>query len=266
MRHMTIRNIPTIMPGAEPFFLTGNKIGVLCLHGVTASPDEVRWFAEHMHQQGMTVYAPRITGHGTHHDDLRHIRWQDWYLSALDGYHLLRRHCRHIYVAGLSMGGLLALLMGASEYTDGIIVMAAPLKLPAERRIRLARWIQPIRPILNLPDRTGFTERLVAEKRRRGDSPARRIRYDRWATRAVVELQRLMDVTTDILPEVTTPALLMYSQGDPTVPFDNLEILRDNIGSKHLDVTSFQRSGHILTQDYDREAVFQRATSFILRK
>ena len=121
---MTTTYIPTIIPGGKLSELRAGPVGCLCLHGVSASPDEMRWFGEHLHSQGITVFAPRAVGHGVHQSHMRTTRWQDWYLSALDGYHLLRKECNQIYVAGLSKGGLLALLVAANEYVDGVIVMA----------------------------------------------------------------------------------------------------------------------------------------------
>src|SRR4030095_16396304 len=96
-----------IMPGAEPYFHRGGKVGCLCLHGFTASPAEVKWFAQHLAAEGYTVYAPRLAGHGTRPQDLARTRWTDWYASASDGYHLLRQQCEKVFVCGMSMGGLL---------------------------------------------------------------------------------------------------------------------------------------------------------------
>src|SRR4051812_13660433 len=118
------------MPGAEPFFFPGGRIGCLCLHGLSAAPQEMYWFGKHLHQCGATVYGPRLHGHGVTRDYFRHTRWQDWYLSALDGYHLLRSQCDQVFVLGLSMGALISLRLAASEQIAGVVALAAPLSLP----------------------------------------------------------------------------------------------------------------------------------------
>lgn len=256
-------SIPTIIPGAEPFFLRAGPVGCLCLHGITSSPDEVRWFGEHLHNQGITVFGPRATGHGVHHTHLLTTRWQDWYLAALDGYHLLRKECEQIYVAGLSMGGLLALLLAANERVDGLIVMASPLMLES-RLLPFVQLIKRVRPFLHLPDQTDFPERLRAERAARGEDPTGRIRYEQWATQAIAELRDLIDTVQAHLHAVTAPALLMYSTADQTVNYSNMAVLQSKLGSTHIETETFHRSGHILTQDHDHEAVFERAARFIL--
>ena len=105
--------LPSIMSGGESFFFKGGQVGVLCLHGFTASPAEVRWLGEHLAGHDYTVYGPRLPGHAPHPHDLARYRWQDWYLTALDGCHLLHSHCQQVFVVGHSMGGCLALLLAA---------------------------------------------------------------------------------------------------------------------------------------------------------
>lgn len=258
------------MAGAEPFYFPGSgdsgAIGVLCLHGLTATPDEVRWLGQYLNEEkGFTVYGPRITGHGSHYRDLGHLQWQDWYLLALDGFHVLRQQCRQVYVAGLSMGALLTLLLGAAEQVDGLVVMAAPVTLPDARLLPYARWLKLVRPYIHLPDRTDFPERLRLQQAERGESTYGRLRYNVWATRALQELNELMRVVNLHLPGVQEPTLLMYSTKDETVPLINQEHVRSRLGSTVIETHTFERSGHILTQDYDHQEVFERAGDFIER-
>lgn len=257
--------IPSIMQGAEPFFIPGGEIGCLCLHGVTASPAEVAWLGGYLAEQGLTVCSPRLAGHGVAPQQLRHLRWQDWYLSALDGYHLLCRHCDQVYVAGLSMGGLLTLALGASVPVDGLVVMAAPVIFQNPRRLTIARWLKYLRPILHMPDTSGFEARLIKAQKRRGEPPIGRVRYDHWATQAVEELKKLADTVNAQLPQITAPALLLYSEADETVSITNRDHVRSLLGSTLVETHTFQKSGHILTKDIEYQDVLEHAGKFILK-
>ena len=62
------------------------KTGVLLVHGLMAAPEEVREWAEFLHQKGLTVYAPRLAGHGTSCKDLSTRRYEDWLDSAERGH------------------------------------------------------------------------------------------------------------------------------------------------------------------------------------
>ncbi|HCY84126.1 MAG TPA: EstA protein, partial [Desulfobacteraceae bacterium] len=56
----------------RPLFLkrTNEVAGVLLIHGYMAAPREMADFAEYLHTQGFTVYAPRLAGHGTSPENL----------------------------------------------------------------------------------------------------------------------------------------------------------------------------------------------------
>lgn len=254
---------PSLQQGGEPFFHRGNDIGVLCLHGLTASPDEMRWLGHDLHARyGYTVYGTRHVGHSVDYTHMHRARWEDWYLTGIDGYHVLRQQCKKIFVTGLSMGGLITLLMGANLDLDGIIVIAAPLNIPS-KILPYAKYIQWVMPSYETPDTTDFPKRLLAEQRRRGFPAVGRLRYRRWATRGVAELYELMHVVKGRLPLIQAPALLMYSKNDASVPFHNLDYLESHIGSDDVVVGRFEKSGHILTQDVDYDAVCDMTGAFI---
>jgi carboxylesterase len=251
------------MQGAEPFYYPGGDIGCLCLHGLTASPAEVAWLGAFLAEQKVTVYGPRCAGHGVDYQQLRHLRWQDWYLSALDGYHLLRSQCQKVVVAGLSMGGLLALLLGASVPVDGLVAMAAPVIFQKPFQMNTARWLKRVRPFLDMPDHSNFPQWLVEEQKRRGEQPAGRVRYDTWATQAVEELKKLGDLVDTQLPEITAPTLLMYSEGDTTVPLINRDHLKSRLGSESISTHTLSKSDHILVQDVEYQDVLHQIGQFI---
>jgi carboxylesterase len=252
-----------IMPGARPYFHRGGSVGVLCLHGFTASPHEVLWLGQHLAEQGHTVYAPRLAGHGTFHTDLNPMRWTHWYASAQDGYHILRQQCEQVFVCGLSMGGLLALLLSTVEAVDGAVVMAVPLRIRSAITVGRMRWYKHLRPYSDQTDRSPFAEYIRTEQERRGEPVLGRVRYGLWSSAAVEELLRLTAVVHERLDKVTVPLLLLYSEADQTVALDSLDILRSGVSSSDVQTRIFQRSGHILTQDVEHEEVFREVSQFI---
>ncbi len=258
------------MPGAEPFFFPGSdengKTGVLVTHGLGASPDEVRWLGEHLGAQGFTVYGPRVAGHGTDYRDLQRINRGDWVTSVLDGYHLLRAACQRVIVSGLSMGGLLSLYLASSVQVDGLLVLAAPLHLPDDSPDRMRR-IARFRPKFVTADQTDFPHRLRTEQMRRGERNRGRVRYDLWATQCVVELYELMALMRDgRLSAITAPTCLIYARQDETVPLSNLDSIAGGLSNaRYVEKHIMEKSGHILTQDWDRDEVFTISADFVSR-
>lgn len=59
-----------VIDGAESFFIKGNSVGLLLLHGFLGTPQSVKDLGEQFAELGYTVYAPRLKGHGTHYKDV----------------------------------------------------------------------------------------------------------------------------------------------------------------------------------------------------
>jgi carboxylesterase len=131
----------SLYDGGSPFYLPGNSIGVVLTHGITGTPCNMRWLADHLHESlGCTIYAPRLTGHGTHPADMRGVRWEQWYYDVLSAYSLLRERCKKVFVGGLSMGALLSLTLAAREPVDGVIAMSTPYEI--------TDWRVPFLPLI----------------------------------------------------------------------------------------------------------------------
>lgn len=256
-------SIPQVIPGGETRFWPGNEVGVLLLHGFNASPMEVTWLGEHLHDTaGYTIYAPRLAGHATDTRLMQHLRWQDWYDTALRGYWLLRQTCEVVFVGGLSMGGLLATLLAIHEEVDGLLIGAAPFVEP-NPLMRFGRWLALVRPFTLHPAPVEFEKRVMEEEQRRGRMPRERIRYERWSSRAVYELYALIQVTARQVSAVRVPTVAIYARKDTLAPLVSLDYLRDKIPAALLKAHVLPDSGHIVFMDVDRDKAFQYVEAFV---
>lgn len=263
-------SIPKIIPGAEPFFFPGDavkagaRIGCLVMHGLNASPQEVFWLGRHLGAQGAMVYGARLYGHGIDVELLNRARWQDWYASALDGYTLLRQHCDQVFVMGLSLGGLISLLLAANQPVGGVIVLAGALRLRSDARIaHLLRYTGMT--ILKFDREKDVIHKRVTQMQRDAGEPITgRVSYYAHKAAGLSELLRLQAVVDGSLSKITAPAMLVYSEGDTVIPFDVMaELQRKMTGSRAVQTLPLRDSEHILTNDVDMDRVFEGAWSFI---
>ena len=67
---------------APAYTLPAGPIGVLLVHGFTASPTELRTLGDYLHQAGFSIQGVRTAGHGTNADDLGKYTRRDWYASV----------------------------------------------------------------------------------------------------------------------------------------------------------------------------------------
>jgi len=249
-----------IIPTAEPFFFPGGRAGVLLVHGFTGAPKEMRWMGEYLNQQGLTCLGIRLSGHATEPADMIRSRWSDWTASVQDGYHLLSGRVDRIYLVGLSMGGVLSLLMSARLEVAGVVAMSTPYQLPNDYPLWALRlygmFVRDSPKSKEIPGASWFDKAAYADH----------ISYPRNPMRSVVELKLLLKEMQAALPEVRKPVLLIHSKDDPYVPPENMEKI--HAGLVHASAKTkvyVTGSGHVVTRDAARHQVFELARDFIER-
>ncbi len=254
-----------LSPGAKPVYRRGSTTaGCLCIHGFSAAPTEISWLGDHLHDAlDMTTYTPRLAAHGTNPLDMQRAHWRDWYASVCDGYEILSSQCDQVYVAGISMGGLLALLLAADETTD--ITAAAIIATPVVfrvRRIAYARYLKWLRRMVNVADNHPLIDTICAEQERRGETVIGRTNYNRWSVSALAELWHLTQTAQGALPHITTPMTLLYTQNDHSVSLASIDAIQAQTNSQTIETHIFEQCGHIITQDVERDRAFQIVEDF----
>ena len=254
--------MPQIIPTAEPFFLLGDRSKPACLliHGFTGTPKEMRWLGEYLNQQGYTCLGVRLAGHATTPEDMIASRWTDWTASVEDAYSLLRGVSDNIYLMGLSMGGVLALLMSTRLDVKGVVAFSTPYKLRDDARLKyieLISWFIPFLPKSKEPPGSGWFDK---------ETWSEHVAYLQNPVRSIAELNKLLREMQQALSNVNVPVLLIHSRDDRYVLPENMELIEAalvNVSDRtKLYVTG---SGHVVTRDAARQQVFESTVEFIRR-
>lgn len=246
---------------AEPFFLPGEASLPACLliHGFTGAPKEMRWMGEYLNRRGYTCLGIRLAGHATDIKDMVRSRWTDWTASVEDGYHLLRGVTDRIFLAGLSMGGVLSLLMSTRLDVQGVVAMSTPYQLPVPYpawALRIASLFQAYRKKeKGNPGQDWFDKEAFASH----------VSYPLNPVRSAAELQVLLEQMRLALPKINVPVLLIHSKDDVYVPPENMPRIFERIAAPDKEMFWVTGSGHVVTRDAARERVFEAAAAFIQR-
>lgn len=251
-----------LIPTAEPFLLLGDRSKPACLliHGFTGTPKEMHWMGEYLNQQGYTCLGVRLAGHATAPEDMIRSNWTDWTASVEDGYSLLRGLTDRIFLVGLSMGGILSLLMSTRLDVRGVVAMSTPYKLPDDPRLRKIDWIAKIVTYMPKSDETPGASWFDKEAFKG------HISYPQNPVRSIGQLNLLLGEMRAALPKIHVPVLLIHSKDDKYVSPENIELifadLKNASDKTKLFVTG---SGHVVTRDAARHQVFESALEFIRR-
>jgi len=253
-------NTQTI-PTTEPFFLPGNRTGILLVHGFTGTPKEMRWMGEYLNAQGYTCLGIRLAGHATTPEDMIRSRWADWTASVEDGYNLLRDSTDRIFLVGLSMGGVLVLLMSTRLDAAGVVAMSTPYSLPKDPRnypvwfIKLySHFIKYLPKSAEPPGATWFDKEAFEDH----------ISYPQNPIRSIAEMKTLLGEMQAALPWVKKPVLLIHSKNDNYVPPENMEQIFEGLSHVSDKTKAYVvEAGHVVTRDAARHQVFELARDFI---
>lgn len=244
-----------IIPTAEPFFFPGNRIGCLLVHGFTGAPKEMRWMGEYLANLGYTILGVRLAGHATQPEDMRRMNWEDWASSVEDGYFLLKGMTDHIFVIGLSMGGILSLRFAAQYPISGVVAMSTPYMLPNDPRLPYIQILSLLKPWLE--QGPSDFHNPEAEKDH--------VCYPYYPSRAVVQLRDLLTEMRASLPQITVPALIIHSHQDKGIESPNAEKIYAALGSMQKELIWVENSGHVIPREPDRYLVFKAIDDFIKR-
>lgn len=217
---------------------------------------------EYLNGQGYTCLGVRLHGHATDPEDMMRSNWTNWIASVEDGIHLLSGSVDRIFLAGLSMGGALSLLMSTrlAQRVAGVIAMSTPYKLPDDPRLRHIEWISRIVSYMPKSDEepgAGWFDK---------DTFKDHVSYPQNPVRSIGELNKLLGEMRAALPNLRVPVLLIHSRDDKYVLPENMEmIFADLINASDKTKVFVTGSGHVVTRDAARHQVFELARDFIKR-
>jgi carboxylesterase len=242
-----------LLPGAEATSYDGGPVGVLVLHGFTGSPRSMRPWAQALADAGLAVELPRLPGHGTSWQDMAVTRWPDWYSEADRSFTALAARCERVVVAGLSMGGTLALRLAQLRPTE---VAGLVLVNPAVHSERRDRHLLPaLRHVVTSYPGPGNDIKKPGQ-----DEGA----YARMPLQCAYSLQQAWTQVRADIALVTAPLLLLHSRQDHVVePSNAAWILEHTTGVTDKTEVWLENSYHVATLDNDFPEIVTRSLDFV---
>jgi carboxylesterase len=246
-----------VLPGAEPFAFTGGtaadgRTGVLLVHGFTGMPSSMRPWGEHLAAEGFAVRCPLLPGHGTRWQDCNAVDEDSWVAAAQQAFDDLAAECDQVFVAGMSMGGTVAIRLAELRSDVAGLVVVNPSLLTRRLDVRLllpllARVTGSWAPIGSDIKKPGVVEQA----------------YDRLPLRGLMTLRRLWRTTRADLHRVTAPVLAFTSVDDHVVEPESTDVLLDGVSSEDVTHVKLEDSYHVATLDNDAPLIFDRTAEWV---
>jgi carboxylesterase len=240
----------------SPFDLGSGAAAALCLHGLTGTPYEIRPVGEAIASRGMRAVGPALPGHNATPEALARVTHGEWLDSVRAELHALRAEHERVFVAGLSLGGLLTLALAQDEEIDALAVIGTPLRLRflVERLVPLLKRFVPFAP------KTSGSDIRDEPARRRHPS------YDVMPLAAVHELLRLQRRVRAGLSRVTAPILVAHGAHDATARPGDAHVILEGVASGVRELVLLESSAHVVPVDRDGPQLALSVAEFFARR
>lgn len=242
----------TDIPNSAGFELSGGKIGVLVIHGFGGSPVSVRPWAQSFNNSGYSVSVPRLPGHGTNWQDLNSTAAADWFAVIEKSFTDLKAKTDHVFVAGFSNGGALALRLAQirGSEIEGLMLLNPIIH---DRRI-----FMKLLPIIRL-----FVPSLKSGPSDIANPNPPIHSYRTTAMHALYSARKFWQIVERDLYLIDLPLMIGYSINDHVVDPENSETIIDNVMSVDIREIIFEKSFHNVSLDYDSEILNEESGQFI---
>ena len=253
---------------------------IILVHGLTGTPNEMRYLAFALNKQGYRVLCPRLANHGEPLYVLKHTTWEELYRPLRAVFLQELESGNKVYVGGLSMSALFVLLL-AEEFQEklaGGICLAPTLffdgwNVPWYNRLLPLAAYTPLKYCLYFKESPpyGIKNERIRAMVHRHYSQARLDDIDQIAKYGYAffpvslfhQLQRLTRTVIPLLSRINAPLLLIHPQEDDTASVKNSELIYGRISSPVKKLVILTDSYHVVTADQEREKVGQVMMEFL---
>ncbi len=246
-----------------PFELGVGPGACLLLHGFTGTPWDVRPLGEALAAGGFRVRGLRLPGHGTTPRGMLQAGANDWLQACEEGLAAFREP--RVAVVGLSMGALLAVVLGA-RYPDRVqaVVGLAPavrFKDALTRGLRLGRPLS-LAVAARLHPWVHKTTTDLLDPLARAAAPV----LSAWPLRRLRDLWNIQDLAWASAPKVRAPVLLAVARQDRVVDVRGTQQLARRLThAAPVRFIELDRGAHIMPRDEGRLVLQQEVLAFLRR-
>jgi len=224
----------------------GNNIGVLLIHGFTATTAEVRFLTDHFIKQDCTVMAPLLPGHGTEPSDLNKQKFIDWINCVEKSLKILQSKYESVIVGGESMGGVLGLYL-AENYPDiaALLLYSTALLVGNLKYAGLLKFATSSIEKHKLDDGLPWQGYTV---------------YPLWAAD---QFYRLTRKVKNNISKVKVPTIVFQGKYDKTIDKKNIHFIYDGIQSKIKEMVVMKNSDHVMLLDKEIDIIKYKTQIFL---
>lgn len=235
----------------EPFTFEAGKRAVLLLHGFTGHSADVRMLGRFLEKKGYTTHAPIYRGHGLEPEALLESSSEEWWEDVLAAYdHLESLGYDEIAVAGLSMGGALALKLAENKKVKAVIPMCTPVYFDNQKQLTHA--------FLNFAKQFKQFEKKDPQIIREEVS-----KLQKNSTELFDSIKIFIEEVNGIIDTIDIPTFVVQARQDEIINPDSANFIYENVATEDKDLKWYDHSSHLITFGPEKDMLHEDIYAFL---
>ena len=242
---------------------------VLLFHGLTGGPAEMGYYAKMLFAAGYAVYCPVLPGHCEGINAIKALSWADWYRFALAEFDKLSEKYESVFVSGMCMGAILALLVARERKSVAAVSAISPTLFLDGWSIPWYSCLLPVAThtvlkfLYSFPEGGSYGVKNPKARERVKASLARKESgLDCFPLVCVMEQLRIGRYFMRHAAEVSSPLILFHAQKDDLSSAKSADFIFRKVSSAVKEYIKLEDSYHLLVLDNDKDTVFQKTVEF----
>ncbi|AXT48342.1 MULTISPECIES: alpha/beta hydrolase [Chromobacterium] len=250
--------------------MVSSRPAALLVHGLGGSAYDLGALGRTLEEADIVTHTPLLPGHGGEPEDLLSVRWQDWVETIRKEYLELKTRHKVVHLAGVCLGGLVALEVARLEnHKDGLALYAPPLFLDGWSLPKLT-WarhivyrIPGLAKKMRVPEVEPFgiknarIRKAIQQRFERGE----RFHYAYIPLACIRQVDGLRRQLMSRLEQITCPTLIVHADEDDITSPRSAHHLQRHLGGK-VDFMPLSNSYHMVMVDNERGEVLKRSLKF----
>src|SRR5690625_5105339 len=235
----------------EPFTFEAGNRAVLLLHGFTGHSADVRMLGRYLEKKGYTTHAPIYRGHGQEPEALLHSSPDEWWEDILTAYnHLKNLGYNEIAVAGLSMGGALALKLAIKYELKGVIPMCIPMYFDNQKQLTQA-FLYFARQFKKFEKKDEQTNKKEVDLLQQNSAEL------------FNEIGTFVEQVNGIIDRVDIPTFVVQASKDEIINPESATFIYENIKNEKKDLKWYENSTHLITFGDEKDILHEDIYNFL---
>ncbi|MBM7583163.1 carboxylesterase [Caldicoprobacter guelmensis] len=221
-------------------FYKNGRVGCFILHGINGDQFGVETLCSYLEEQGYSTYR---CGIGIKVESVRLFNvdaYLEWLYRAERDFKDFCKQYDYVVVIGISVGGLIGILLAERYMVDALITINTPIYLSDAKR---------------------FLDTVCREGVKGGNSYFNRIIV--LALCRLVGFNRLLNQVKRVLYRLRCPLLVIQGKKDDIVDWKSASYIYDSFLGQNKEIQYFPKSGHFIFLDCESPLVFIRMHQFI---